>query len=132
MVEEQFIRKGISQDLLELGGWARIGWSWFVPPTFEGGKIRYGISQRPLLALGYSLERPNDTALIRVANRVFERLVGQKSNVESQVATALLVGEDKGAVLYAAAIELGETICTAAEPACMLCPIERYCSHVHS
>jgi adenine-specific DNA glycosylase len=42
-----------------------------------------------------------------------------------------LHGDVDGAVLYAAAIELGETMCTVGEPACMLCPIERYCSHLH-
>jgi adenine-specific DNA glycosylase len=85
--------------------------------------------RRAMALSGTSRERPNDTALVRVAGRVFERIIGQRSNVEDQIATALLVGEDEDAVLYAAAIELGETICTAAAPACMLCPIERYCSH---
>jgi DNA (cytosine-5)-methyltransferase 1 len=87
--------------------------------------------RRAMALSGTSRERPNDTALIRVASRVFERMISQKSNVENQIATALLVGEDEDAVLYAAAIELGEAICTAAAPACMLCPIERYCSHMH-
>ncbi|WP_338830023.1 hypothetical protein [Bradyrhizobium sp. 27S5] len=77
-----------------------------------------------------SHDRPNDSALIRVASRVFERVAGQKSNIENQIATALLVGKDEDAVLYAAAIELGETICTASAPACMLCPIELNCSHL--
>ena len=96
--------------------------------------VSLGISERivrrALAMTGHSLGRPNDVALIRVARRVFERGASdQRSSVEDQIATALLVGEDDGATLYAAAIELGETLCSATEPACMLCPISEFCSH---
>jgi endonuclease III len=85
--------------------------------------------RRAMVFSGHSLERPNDTALIRVANRVFERGEFRDKAAESQVATAMLVGEDEGAYLYAAAIELGETICSSTVPACLLCPLTRLCSH---
>lgn len=92
--------------------------------------INERIARRAMAIAGLTLERPNDTALVRVARRVFERAASdQRSSVEDQIATALLVGEDDGATLYAAAIELGETLCSAIEPACMLCPIREFCSH---
>jgi DNA (cytosine-5)-methyltransferase 1 len=88
--------------------------------------------RRALAVSGISHERPDDTNLIRVANRIFERgNARQKSRVESQITTAMLVGEDEGARLYAAAIELGKTICSHSEPACMLCPVGPHCSHLN-
>ena len=78
---------------------------------------------------GCSFERPNDTALIRVANRVFERNGARANGDDSQISTAMLIGKDEGAKLYTAAIELGETICSASDPACLLCPIASHCSH---
>jgi DNA (cytosine-5)-methyltransferase 1 len=95
-----------------------------------------GISEklvrRAMAVSGLSHERPDDTNLIRVASRVFERGdSSQTSRVENQITTAMLVGEDEGAVLYSAAIELGKTVCSAADPACMLCPIGEYCSHLN-
>jgi DNA (cytosine-5)-methyltransferase 1 len=87
-------------------------------------------ARRALTISGRSHERPNDPALVRVASRVFERTDRRDSSaVESQVATAMLVGEDEGAVLYAAAIELGESICSSSNPACLLCPISKLCAH---
>ena len=88
--------------------------------------------RRALAFSGYSHERPDDINLIRVANRLFERRNSlQKSRIESQITTAVLVGEDGGALLYAAAIELGKTFCSASAPACMLCPMGKHCSHLH-
>jgi DNA (cytosine-5)-methyltransferase 1 len=87
--------------------------------------------RRALAVTGFSNERPDDVNLIRVANRIFERGTPlKKLRVESQITTALLVGRDDGAVLYAAAIELGKSICTESEPACMLCPLGKHCSHL--
>jgi DNA (cytosine-5)-methyltransferase 1 len=89
-------------------------------------------ARRALAVCGYSHERPNDSALIRVANRVFERTqFPYKMSVDSQIATAMLVGEDAGAVVYAAAMELGEMICTS-DPACLVCPVTKWCSHYSS
>jgi DNA (cytosine-5)-methyltransferase 1 len=90
------------------------------------------LARRAMAICGCSLERPNDQALVRVANRVFERKRSSAKLVASQITTAMLVGEDKGALLYSAAIELGETICSGADPACMLCPISKHCAHYRS
>lgn len=89
------------------------------------------LARRAMAVSGFSHERPDDSNLIRVANRIFERSSGQKSRIESQITTAMLVGEDEGALLYSAALELGKAICTS-EPACMLCPIRPHCSHLLS
>jgi DNA (cytosine-5)-methyltransferase 1 len=85
--------------------------------------------RRAMTVSGYSHERPNDSALVRVATRVFERTKLPELMTEGQIATAMLVGEDEGAILYSAAIELGETICSTSEPACLLCPISKVCAH---
>jgi DNA (cytosine-5)-methyltransferase 1 len=87
------------------------------------------LARRAMAISGHSRERPNDPALIRQAIRVFERKGFREDSVQSQVTTAMLVGEDEGAVLYTAAIELGETLCSTSEPACMLCPISDLCAH---
>jgi DNA (cytosine-5)-methyltransferase 1 len=101
-------------------------------PTLRG-LIAAGVSERlarrAMAVSGCSFERPNDTALIRVASRVFERTVSRGNGVDSQISTAMLVGEDEGAKLYAAAIELGEAICSASDPACLLCPLSSFCLH---
>jgi DNA (cytosine-5)-methyltransferase 1 len=89
------------------------------------------VVRRALAVTGFSSERPNDVNLVRVANRVFQRGKPLKrSQVERQITTAILVGRDDGAIMYAAAIELGKTICTESRPACMLCPLNKYCSHL--
>jgi DNA (cytosine-5)-methyltransferase 1 len=87
------------------------------------------LARRAVALAGYSHERPNDPALVRVANRLFEREASRKSSVESQISTAMLVGEDEGASLYLAAIELGESLCASSDPACLLCPLAKHCSH---
>ena len=90
------------------------------------------VARRALAASGFSNERPNDVNLVRVANRIFERPDAKHgSKVDSQITTALLVGRDDQAILYAAAIELGKTICTASGPACMLCPLKEHCPHLN-
>jgi DNA (cytosine-5)-methyltransferase 1 len=89
------------------------------------------IVRKAFAVSGRSLERPNDVSVIRVARRVFERPAMEQgaSIVDDQIATALLVGKDQGATIYAAAIELGETLCSNTDPACMICPVSGYCSH---
>jgi len=101
-------------------------------PTLEGlvaAGANERLSRRAMAVSGCSLERPNDTALVRVANRVFERRASRGNGVDSQISTAILVGQDEGGKVYTAAIELGEMICTASDPACLLCPIAPLCSH---
>jgi hypothetical protein len=87
------------------------------------------LARRAMAVSGCSYERPNDTALVRVANRVFERTTSRGNGIGGQISTAILVGEDKGAKVYTAAIELGETICSTSDPACLLCPVATLCSH---
>jgi hypothetical protein len=92
--------------------------------------ISDAIVRRAMALCGLTNERPNDVNLIRVANRLFERRsLDKKSSVASQITTALLIGQDESASLYTAAIELGRSICTSLEPACMICPLRRLCSH---
>ena len=85
-------------------------------------------ARRAMAFAGLVHDRPNDAALVRVANRVFGQKQDQ-SHIDGQIATAMLVGEDAGAVVYSAAIELGEAICTPKDPACMLCPLKNLCSY---
>ena len=87
------------------------------------------LARRAMAITGHTDERPNEAPLIRVANRVFEQDGSREMSVESQIATAMLVGEDDGAILYTAAIELGEGICSISNPTCMLCALAKCCSH---
>jgi len=105
-----------------------------VPDIDELVSIGIGdtLVRRAMAVSGLSDARPGDSNLVRVANRVFERRnANARSQIESQIATAMLVGEDEGATLYAAAIELGKSICSSSDPACLLCPIGEHCSHLH-
>jgi DNA (cytosine-5)-methyltransferase 1 len=87
------------------------------------------VLRRAMAITGYTDERPNEPALVRVARRLFEKSGVPETAVDNQIATAMLVGPDEGAFLYMAAIELGETVCTSARPACLLCPLAGQCSH---
>jgi DNA (cytosine-5)-methyltransferase 1 len=122
---------GLSKKLTVLEPLARYLLSVRVPAAKDIAAL--GVNERlarqAMALAGYSHERPNAPALVRVANRVFERKASRETAVESQIATAMLVGEDEGASLYLAAIELGDSLCSSSGPACLLCPLAKHCSH---
>jgi DNA (cytosine-5)-methyltransferase 1 len=122
---------GLSKKLTVLEPLARYMVSVRVPTAKDIAAlgINERLARRAMALAGYSHERPNDPALVRVANRLFKRKASRKSSVESQIATAMLVGEDEGVSLYLAAIELGESLCASSDPACLLCPLAKHCSH---
>jgi DNA (cytosine-5)-methyltransferase 1 len=78
---------------------------------------------------GYAFDRPNVRSVVRVARRYFGQASADDDMPSSQILIGMLIGEDKHGEAFAAALELGDRMCTAAQPACLLCPLNSDCGY---
>ena len=75
---------------------------------------------------GIGEERPATTASNRVAERVFNESAHDR-RAHKQLLVNRLVGVDLTGEAYAAALEVGERICTASKMDCQICPLSDLC-----
>jgi adenine-specific DNA glycosylase len=78
---------------------------------------------------GYAFDRPNARSVVRLARRYFNEPSEDDDAPSRQILIGKLIGEDKHGEAFAAALELGERLCTAAKPACLLCPLHSECGY---